>query len=208
VSDRIDDGEAYDPRDIIDAIERLAVHEPDVAQRLMDASRLYRLRGATMGNARCDRLADMAAAAGCAEDYAARREQCEDVITRAQEFGPEAAEQRAEAAEAALAAMPRPEDRCHGEWPCEASTYAASLEAELQQAQADARLILAAFVGANAEGVIEYRMTNADRDAIDVLIESVFDTLEDSLLVATIRRVASIPDNPQETSETAGSITE
>ena len=82
----------YDPRDIIDAIERLAVHEPDVAQRLMDASRLYRLRGATMGNARCDRLADMAAAAGCAEDYAARRKQCEDVITRAQEFGPEDAQ--------------------------------------------------------------------------------------------------------------------
>jgi hypothetical protein len=115
---------------------------------------------------------------------------------------------RVEAAEAALAAMPRPEDRCHGEWPCEASTYAASLEAELQQAQADARLILAAFVGANAEGVIEYRMTDADRDAIDVLIGTVYDTLEDSLLVATIRRVASIPDNPQETSETAGSVTE
>lgn len=84
----------------------------------------------------------------------------------------------------------------------------ARLEAELQQARADAVLILSAFVGANAEGVIEHQMTDADRDAIDVLITSVWDVLEDSLLVATIRRVASIPDNPQETPETSSSITE
>ena len=82
----------YDPRDIIDAIERLAVHEPVVAQRLMDASRLHRLRGATLGHARCDRLADMAAAAGCAEDYAARRELCETVIHEAMAYGSDAAQ--------------------------------------------------------------------------------------------------------------------
>ena len=92
-SDRIDDGEVYDPRDIIDAIERLAVHGPDVAQRLLDGSSLERLRGATMGNARCDRLADMAAAAGCAEDYAARRELCQSIIIEAQVNGPAAAKE-------------------------------------------------------------------------------------------------------------------
>jgi hypothetical protein len=44
---------------------------------------------------------------------------------------------RAEAAEAEvgrlraeLATMPRPENRCHGEWPCEASTALAFAEAE------------------------------------------------------------------------------
>ena len=52
---------------------------------------------------------------------------------------------RAEAAEAEvgrlraeLAAMPRPEDRCHGEWPCEASTALAFAEAEMARAEARA----------------------------------------------------------------------
>ena len=83
---------SYDPRDIIDAIERLAVHDPYVAERLMDASRLYRLRGATLGNAKCTRLADRAAAAGCAEDYAARRKRCEILIDESRAFGPEVAQ--------------------------------------------------------------------------------------------------------------------
>lgn len=50
---------------------------------------------------------------------------------------------RAEAAEAEvgrlraeLAAMPRPENRCHGEWPCEASTALAFAEAEMARAEA------------------------------------------------------------------------
>ncbi len=85
---------SYDPRDIIDAIERLAVHEPGVAQRLMDASRLERLigRGPTLGHQRCGRLAALAAAAGCAEDYAARRDLCESLIIEAQVHGPEVAQ--------------------------------------------------------------------------------------------------------------------
>lgn len=85
---------SYDPRDIIDAIERLAVHEPEVAERLMDASRLERLigRGPLVGHQRCDRLERRAAAAGCAEDYAARRGLCETIIYEAQAHGPEAAQ--------------------------------------------------------------------------------------------------------------------
>lgn len=82
----------YDPRDIIDAIERLGVHDPVVAQRLLDATRLYRLRGPTLGYERCDRLAAMAAAAGCTEDYARRRQACEWLIEEAQNHGPEAAQ--------------------------------------------------------------------------------------------------------------------
>lgn len=64
----------------------------------------------------------------------------------------DAAVARAEAAEAKLAAMPRPEDRCHGEWPCEASTYAASLEGEV------------ASLTARAEAA-EQRATRAETDA-------------------------------------------
>lgn len=83
---------SYDPRDIIDAIERLAVHEPEVALRLLSAVCVHRLRGATLGHARCDRLAEMAAAAGCAEDYAHRLQACERLIEEAQKHGPEAAQ--------------------------------------------------------------------------------------------------------------------
>ena len=89
-ADDDDDGDVYDPRDIIDAIERLAVHEPDVAQRLLDASRLERLigRGPRMGHQRCERLDRRAASAGCAEDYAMRRELCQTLIIEAQVHGP------------------------------------------------------------------------------------------------------------------------
>ena len=85
---------SYDPRDIIDAIERLAVHEPDVAQRLLDASRLERLigRGRALGHRRCDRLDRRAETAGCAEDYAEQRELCQTLIIEAQVYGPEAAQ--------------------------------------------------------------------------------------------------------------------
>ena len=83
----------YDPRDIIDAIERLAVHEPDVAQRLLDASRLERLYGATLGHQRCERLDRRAEAAGCAEGYAERRKLCQTLIIEAQVHGPAAAKE-------------------------------------------------------------------------------------------------------------------
>ena len=85
----------YDPRDIIDAIERLGVHDPVVAQRLLDATRLYTLRGLRgqrLGYEKCERLAAMAAAAGCAEDYARRWQACEWLIEEAQNHGPEAAQ--------------------------------------------------------------------------------------------------------------------
>lgn len=87
----------------------------------------------------------------------------------------EAAERRAEAAEAEvgclraeLAVMPRPEDRCHGAWPCEASTALASAEAEaarwearaeamaaeLAQARADRALLAGLWLGAVAPRVL------------------------------------------------------
>lgn len=50
----------------------------------------------------------------------------------------EAAEAEVERLRAELAAMPRPEDRCHGEWPCEASTALAFTEAEMARAEARA----------------------------------------------------------------------
>lgn len=83
---------SYDPRDIIAAIERLGAHAPDVAQRLLDATRLRQLRGATLGHERCDRLATLATATGCAEDYASSVAMCESVITEAQERGLAAAQ--------------------------------------------------------------------------------------------------------------------
>jgi len=77
----------------------------------------------------------------------------------------EAAEQRAEAAEAKLAAMPRPEDRCHGEWPCEASTYAASLEGEV------------AALTARAEAA------EAERDTADLVLRSADELLSEGLSI-------------------------
>jgi hypothetical protein len=120
---------------------------------------------------------------------------CEGVSMTGQTFRePEtAAEWRcAHAAEAAVCDLLRAERAILRTERDAAVARAEKAEAELQEAKADARLILSAFVGANAEGVIEYRMTDADRDAIDALIGTIWETLEDSLLVAAIRRVASI----------------
>lgn len=90
----------------------------------------------------------------------------------------EARKARAEAAEAEvgrlraeLAAMPRPEDRCHGEWPCEASTALAYAEAEVARAEAHAEAaeaevarLRADLAKARAEG--EARGAAAERAAV------------------------------------------
>jgi hypothetical protein len=81
----------YDPRDIIQAIERLAVHDSAVAGRLLSACRLERLYGATLGYQQCTRLAEMAAAAGCADGYRIDFKLCEHVIDEHNNYGPERA---------------------------------------------------------------------------------------------------------------------
>lgn len=125
----------------------------------------------------------------------------------------EAAERRAEAAEAEaerlraeLAAMPRPEDRCHGAWPCEASTALASAEAEaarwearaealaaeLAQARADARVLAGLAYGLQdccwvEEGLAPAGLTDAEADALDDAYDAA-GRLSDAEVVAVIRR--------------------
>ncbi len=79
------------------------------------------------------------------------------------------AEAEVERLRAELATMPRPEDRCHGEWPCEASTALASAEAEVARAEARAEAAEAEVARLHAaleQARAELTQTRADRDLL------------------------------------------